>query len=225
MGRQPSRKVPQSDRLTRENYAQKTAELYDGIAEWYVQSFWNDETDSDWIKICLSTLEGKRTVADIGSGPGNYARFFVEAGYDVTCTDISAEMIHVATSRLPGIIGVVSDMRHMPFDSNWFDCVFCAYSINHVIKEDFQGTLHEFGRILRPGGVLCLTMKTGSATYEFSNSRNPESRGVMCLFSSDEVICAVQAIRIPPTLVRYKDEMSASEFQHEKMLIVGTKLQ
>lgn len=225
MSKRPSRKAPQRDRSTRESYAQKTAKLYDGIAEWYVRSFWNDETDSDWIKLCLSALEGKRTVADIGSGPGNYARFFVDAGYDVTCTDISAEMIRAAASRLPGIIGVVCDMRQMPFESNWFDCVFCAYSVNHVIREDFQGTLYEFGRILRPGGVLCLMVKTGSVTYEFSSSRDPESCGVMCLFSSGEVIHAVQAIGISPTLARYKAEASPHEFQHEKMLIVGTKPQ
>lgn len=225
MSRKPSRKVRQSDRLTRENYAQKTAELYNGIAEWYVRSFWNDETDSDWIELCLSTLKGKLTVVDIGSGPGNYARFFVDAGHDVTCTDISAEMIRAATSRLAGIIGVVSDMRNMPFDNNRFDCVFCAYSINHVIKEDFRGTLHEFGRILRPGGILCLMVKTGSATYEFSNSGDPKSRGVMCLFSSHEVISAVEAIGITPTVVRHKHEVSAREFQHEKMLVVGTKVQ
>lgn len=225
MSRQPSRKVPQGDRLTRQNYAQKTGELYDGIAEWYVKSFWNDETDSDWIKLCLSALEGKRTVADIGSGPGNYARFFVDAGYDVTCIDISTEMIHAAMSTLPGINGLVSDMRHMPFDNDRFDCVFCAYSINHVLREDLQGTLHEFGRILRSSGVLCLMVKTGSVTYEFSSSRNPESRSVMCLFSSEEVIRAVQAIGILPILIRYKDETSESEFRHEKMLVVGTKLQ
>ncbi|MHB8974210.1 MAG: class I SAM-dependent methyltransferase [Pirellulaceae bacterium] len=224
MSRQPPRKVRQSDRLTRENYAHKTAELYDNIAEWYVDSFWNDETDSDWITLCLSMLEGKRTVVDIGSGPGNFARFFVDAGYDVTCTDISTEMVRAATSRLPGITGIVSDMRNMPFDNNRFDCVFCAYSINHVIREDFPATLDEFGRILGPGGVLCLMAKTGSDTYEFSNSGNPQSRGIMCLFSSDEVISAVQAIGITLTLVRFKNETSAREFQHEKILLVGTKI-
>jgi len=224
MRKQATRKAQQLDRLTSENYAQKTAKLYDGITEWYVRSFWNDETDYDWIALCLSALEGKQTVADIGSGPGNYAQFFVEAGYSVTCADISAEMIRTAASRLPGIIGVVCDMREMPFESNWFDCVFCAYSVNHVIREDLKSTVHEFGRILRPGGVLCLMAKTGSVTYEFSSSRDPQSRGVMCLFSSDEMIDAVKAIGISPTLVRHKAEASAQEFQHEKILIVGTKL-
>ena len=224
MSRKRPREVRLNDHLTHENYVRKTGELYDSIAEWYVQSFWNDETDSDWIKLCMSTLSGKRTILDIGSGPGNYARFFMEASYDVTCMDISAEMMHKAMSRLPAVVGVVGDMRYVPFDNERFDCVLCAYSINHIIEEDFQGTLHEFGRVLRPGGILCLMLKTGSISYEFSNSRNPKSRGVMCLFCSDAVIRAVRTIGVLPIQVRYKDEASASEFQHEKMLIVGSKL-
>jgi ubiquinone/menaquinone biosynthesis C-methylase UbiE len=216
--------MPQQDHLTRRNYVQRTAELYDGVADWYVESFWNDETDMDWVTICLGALEGKRSLVDVGSGPGNYARFFVDAGYDVTCTDVSAEMIRTATSRLPNIIGVVSDMRHMPFDNDSFDCVFCAYSLNHIMKADLRGTLREFGRILRPDGALCLMAKTGSDTYEFSNDADPASRALMCLVPADELQRIVQSVGISPTVVRYKDEASEREFQHQKMLIVGTKL-
>ncbi len=70
MTRQASPRLPHSGGLTVGNYALRTAELYDDIADWYVDSFWDDETDSDWIALCLSALEGRRTVADIGSGPG-----------------------------------------------------------------------------------------------------------------------------------------------------------
>jgi len=209
--------------LTNKNYAQKTAELYDQIAGWYARSFWNDEIDSDWITLCLSAVEGKKTIADIGSGPGNYSRIFVDAGYDVTCTDISFEMIREAASRLPAIYGIVSDMRHMPFGGGRFDCVFCAYSINHIFKEHLRSTLYEFARILRLNGVFCLLLKIGSSTYEFSSTSHPSSHGIMCLFNPKEMLDSIQAVGIQPTIIRYKSEASKSEFQHEKMLIIGSK--
>lgn len=209
--------------LTDSNYAQKTAELYDEIADWYINSFWNDETDSDWIDLCLEASTNKHTFIDIGSGPGNYARYFVEAGQRVTCTDISGEMVRAAKTQLSTITGVVCDMRHMPFYNASFDTVFCAYSLNHVLRQDVPRTLAEFSRIMRPAGVCCLMLKIGSETYEFTNGKGGSSRGLMCLFDEQEVIGLLRDVKIEPTLVRSKSDTSKREFQHEKVLIIGTR--
>ncbi len=45
----------------------------------------------------------------------------------------------------------------------------------------------------------------------------------MCLYTADELLCALRQIGVVPRLVRYKDETSAEEFQHQKMLIIGSK--
>lgn len=214
---------PSNRHLSHRDYAQKTAELYDGIVDWYVRSFWNDTTDSDWVKLCVAATKGKTSVADIGSGPGNYARFFAEAGHGVCCIDISKEMVRRAISRLHGITGVVGDMRHLPFFTESFDCVFCAYSINHVLREDLGTTIGEFCRILRSGGTFCLMLKTGSLTYEFSNAADPASRGIMCLFGPDEIQDAIRAFGIQANTIQCKTETSEREFPHDKMLIIGEK--
>jgi len=198
-----------------------TADLYDHIAGWYVRAFWKDETDSDWIEMCVSASQGDRNVADIGSGPGNYARVFLEAGHAVTCTDISIEMIRSAVSMLPTALGVVSDMRHLPFATASFGTVFCAYSLNHISRQDVDSTLREFARVMRPDGVLCLLIKIGSQTYEFSSSGHPSTRGLMCLFDPAEILGALGKLGIHPDVVQYKKDASTSEFQHEKMLIIG----
>lgn len=215
-------KLPNS-LLNKENYVKKTADLYNKIAEWYVKSFWNDETDSDWIKLCLSAIEGKKTVADIGSGPGNYSRIFSDNGYKVTCTDISFEMIRRAISLIPNVYGIVSDMRNMPFNNNSYDCVFCAYSINHILKEDFVNTLRELTRILKISGIFCLLLKIGSTTYEFSSTGHPGTCSIMYLVKPEEILDSIQILKIKPTIIRYKDETSKREFQHKKMLIIGSK--
>lgn len=221
MNNTASRK-PMKTLLTDKNYAQLTADLYDRIATWYVRSFWTDATDADWIEACISASTGRR-VADIGSGPGNYARDFVDAGHEVTCIDISAEMIRSAAEMLPAAVGVVSDMRTLPFATASFDTVFCAYSLNHILRQDLDGTLREFARIMHTDGVMCLLLKLGSDTYEFSSSSHPSTRGLMCLFEPNEIQCALRKLGIQPILVRYKKDTSASEFQHEKMLLIGRR--
>jgi ubiquinone/menaquinone biosynthesis C-methylase UbiE len=149
------------DTYSEADYAHQTARLYDNIVEWYVESFWTDLTDQDWIEASLQRIPPSSIVADIGSGPGNYAQYFLARGHKTYCVDISREMIKEVCKRLPSAVAKVGDMRHLPLGDEIIDCVFCAYSINHVTGADIRTVLSEFVRVTRRGGLIILCFKKG----------------------------------------------------------------
>ena len=58
---------------------------------------------------------------------------------------------------------IVSDLRKLPFADNTFDIIVSDSSIDHFdIKSDIRVALSEFGRILKPGGTLFVTMDNRS---------------------------------------------------------------
>ena len=54
------------------------------------------------------------------------------------------------------------DMRTLGFDDERFDGLWVCASFLHVARDDAPVTLAEFHRVLRPGGVLLLSVQSGT---------------------------------------------------------------
>jgi SAM-dependent methyltransferase len=102
-------------------------------------------------------------VADVGSGVTFFPFAVAKLGYDVICTDVDpicAVDIPRACGALPASNGKVefrlSDGASLPFDSQELDAVYCISVLEHI--PDFGRTVAEMARVLRPGGLLVLTI-------------------------------------------------------------------
>ena len=109
-------------------------------------------------------------MADVGAGPGNFAKYIAHAGFRVVASDISLEMVKASARLTPEAVSVVADMRDLPFQDGSFDGLLCAYSLMHVPAPANRGVLREFARVMRVGGYLQLMMKTGTEHYAFRSS-------------------------------------------------------
>jgi len=98
-------------------------------------------------------LKGKRLL-ELGSGFGEAAVYFALLGAEVTATDISPEMLRVA-SQVAALNGVKLNTRCLSamdldvFDDNSFDMIYAANMLHHV---DIALTMKEIYRKLKPGG-------------------------------------------------------------------------
>lgn len=104
-------------------------------------------------------LAGVKRVLDVGSGAGQIAKHllkYADAETELTCTDLSAEMLRRARTRLKSDRPrfVVADLASLPFADGYFDCVTCGYVLEHL--PDARLGLREIGRVLAPGGRLLL---------------------------------------------------------------------
>ncbi|MBC7808903.1 MAG: methyltransferase domain-containing protein [Akkermansiaceae bacterium] len=104
-------------------------------------------------------------VLDIGGGPGRWAFWLAERGYQVTLADLSPRLIEIARERIaqaPDSIRaniedvLVADARDLSaFASESFDAVLSLGPFYHLTDaSDRNQAAREAARVLRPGGRL-----------------------------------------------------------------------
>ncbi len=99
-------------------------------------------------------------VYDIGGGPGSYAFWLGDLGYQVHLLDILSLHVDLARQEAHHHRPLASieqgDARRVPQADNSADVVLMLGPFYHLIeRDDRQQALHEALRVLRPGGILC----------------------------------------------------------------------
>jgi ubiquinone/menaquinone biosynthesis C-methylase UbiE len=72
--------------------------------------------------------------------------------------DICPDAIKKAKSLYPNIRFEVGDMLECPFPSNFADSVICCEGYEHVAREDQFKLMNEIHRIIKPNGLVMLTV-------------------------------------------------------------------
>jgi O-antigen chain-terminating methyltransferase len=119
---------------------------------------------------CLARYDGERRVLDVG-----YA--FAEPAYLAGLVALGAQElvgVDLAQTDVPGLRGVVADVRSLPFDDAAFDLVLCISTLEHIGRDnevydvdadrDEDGdaaALRELHRVLAKDGRLLVTVPTG----------------------------------------------------------------
>lgn len=106
-------------------------------------------------------------VLDIGCGGGRVTTAAVKRGFDVWACDRSNSMVAETRRRLIKHMDqdtlneriIQSSAIKLPFADSQFDCVI-ANGLYHNVdsEEELKAMIHETGRVLRPGGWLCLNV-------------------------------------------------------------------
>jgi SAM-dependent methyltransferase len=129
----------------------------------------------------LLQAEGKRTLLEIGSGPGRDALFFRQHGLEVVCTDLSPAMVRHC--RAKGLTAQVMDFFHLDFPAQSFDAIHALNCLLHVPTADLPGVLRPIQTVLRPGGLFYLGVYGGVERDGVSPSDPHERAGVRRFFS------------------------------------------
>ena len=128
------------------------------------------ETDQEWIvgESAIQAIAKKLLqehdlgeVIEFGCGTGVFTRPLAQNAKHIVATDLSDEMIEIASKRLEGFKNITvekANCKNTSFTSARFDTVFMANLI-HVIDNP-QEALQESWRILRNEGALLLTSTT-----------------------------------------------------------------
>ena len=106
------------------------------------------------LEVLLSAAPGQR-VLDAGAGQGTMSLRLQKLGFEVTSTDASDAAVAVLRQRLAGKVRR-ADLTALPFADESFDATVLGEVLEHV--EDDVRALSEVGRVLRPGGVLALSV-------------------------------------------------------------------
>jgi len=106
----------------------------------------------------LQTTENIR-ILDAGSGFTFFPYLISDRIPDsaVTCCDydINLKRSHDKINN-KNVSFVSADLRHLPFEDNSFDVVYCISVLEHT--KDYLKILEEFFRVLKKGGILVITL-------------------------------------------------------------------
>lgn len=96
-----------------------------------------------------------------------------KANANVVGIDVSSEIVHRAmtiamqyASNSP-LRYAICDVRCLPFNTNSFDLIISDSTLDHFRKKgDIITALNEFSRVLKPGGILVITMDNKTNLFE-----------------------------------------------------------
>jgi ubiquinone/menaquinone biosynthesis C-methylase UbiE len=100
---------------------------------------------------------------DAGCGSGTLARYLVEAGARVLGVDAAEEMITLARELSSQGVATpqlrfehIATIAHLPLSDQSLDGILCSSVLEYV--SDPAACLTEFARVLRPGGLLVVSV-------------------------------------------------------------------
>ncbi|WP_131740968.1 class I SAM-dependent methyltransferase [Actinomadura roseirufa] len=91
---------------------------------------------------------------DIGAGAGGNSRELAEHGWRATAIDLSPAAVELA--RAQGVEAYEGDARYLPLPSAHFDLALAMDVLDHI--DDHQRAAAEITRVLRPGGIVLLSV-------------------------------------------------------------------
>ena len=103
----------------------------------------------------LGLAAGERLI-DVGAGAGRHAFEGARRGAVVTAVDLDEASLKDVAGSLEGVSCAVGSALALPFADATFDRAIAAEVLEHV--DDDAGALRELARVVRPGGVLAVTV-------------------------------------------------------------------
>lgn len=125
-----------------------------------------------WAEITGNRIILKTDLFEEALGPDHFLFHLAELNSNIVGIDISSEIASGARrrSRQHGSdLGqyICCDVRQLPFKSDSFDLLISNSTLDHFSQErNIIAALHELRRVLRPGGILILTMDNKSNLTE-----------------------------------------------------------
>lgn len=121
-------------------------------------------------------------ILDCGCGPGRYALYLAQQGYNLSLFDLSELSLVYAQMKFrqaglqwqDSASGSAVDLSRYP--NAMFDAVLCMGPLYHLLKaEDRLQALRECWRVLKPGGVLLATFVSRYAGLRYMLKHDPQS--------------------------------------------------
>jgi len=139
-----------------------TLNTYRQIAQPYSDEYYDYfKNNLEHLQVFINELPKEGKVLDAGSGPGGVAEYFAEQGFDVTGIDNVAEMIALSSKKVPSVEFREMDVRHLDFSESSFDGIISEYLVIHIPSVELPSTLQGFYRVLKPGGLLYVSLFEG----------------------------------------------------------------
>lgn len=124
----------------------------------------------------LFKKRGIKRVLDLGCGSGRHLVYLAKHGFKVYGIDIAPEGIKIAKEwlkkeKLKANLKIASVYKKLPYKDNFFDAIISTQVIHHAKIETIRKLIKEMERILKPKGLIFLTVRKRGAKKEIPKER------------------------------------------------------
>lgn len=170
----------------------KTRQAYNLVAQKYHDLFHREMEEKEYDRKLLdgfaANFGGNSLICDAGCGSsGHIGRYLFDKGIPVVGVDISDRCVELARANNPGMRFERGDIGALGFPDETFDGIIAYYSIIDTPKNCVGRIFNEFHRVLKPGGLLLVTVKAGSTEGYLNELLGIETDIYFSLFSQDEI--------------------------------------
>lgn len=106
----------------------------------------------------LFRADGANRILDLGCGTGRHTNYVLRKGFEICGCDSSDDALRIARGALPEVQFWLCDMTSLPCKNGAFDGVLCHAVVQHGTIHTIRKAVLEVQRVLRPGGILFLTV-------------------------------------------------------------------
>ena len=108
----------------------------------------------------LARLPKGAAILDLGCGVGDSAVRMRNAGFTVSCTDASPEMVAMA-NELHGLDAVQKSFSEL-WEEAAYNAVWASFSLLHAPRAEMPANLARIHRAILPGGLFYMGLKLGA---------------------------------------------------------------
>lgn len=168
-----------------------THRYYQEHAEQYCAETYAYKT-GDLYPVFLARLPDAAHILDAGCGSGRDSKFFIEAGFQVTCVDACAEVAARAQVTIGHPVQVKSFQQID--EQEVFDAIWANASLLHCPKDEIPNVFNRLICALKSGGYWYLSFKWGveestdNRDRYFNNYTTASLREVLGHFSDISIL-------------------------------------
>lgn len=128
----------------------------------------NDTTEvqTNWVINQLKSLPAGTRILDAGAGELRFKPYCNHLKYvsqDFGKYDGKGDGVGLQSGKWENSHDIISDITSIPVQNDSFDAILCSEVFEHI--PDAVVVIHEFARILKPGGILLITAPSNSLTH------------------------------------------------------------
>jgi len=115
-----------------------------------------------------------KNILDLGCGSAKHIAYLAKQGFNLYGIDISEEAIKIGRkmlkeNKLEADLKVGSMHEKLPYKSGFFDALISLRVLNHGETGQIDETIREIERILKPGGIIFITVQKVFAPQKDAN--------------------------------------------------------